>query len=315
MSGLYADQLATRALPRSPGWVLRSVLRRLSSLALELLPWVVLLAASGRALVGASRRHPGPVRFGLGWTALLVMLSAVPVFTRPRYTAPALPILAVVCSLLLVTLARDPAGARRLRLVARGVLLLVGLAGLVLAFVGTAIAPAWIVAGTLIVTAAALAACAGGGLLPLVALGLVLILAGGILQVLVRPLVAESPARALTACLSALGPDGTTAVLVGKLNGLAADLRLVSGGRLRVETVPNLATLQARDAGTRVVVAPEGIARRLETAGWPLEPCGRELRGQRWTVRDYWRLARARDLDAVRAEQGRRFYVVRRAPP
>src|SRR4029453_18789041 len=64
MSGLYGDQLVTRAVPRSAGLALRSALRRLSSLALELVPWEVLLASSGRALRGAGGRCIAAARFG-----------------------------------------------------------------------------------------------------------------------------------------------------------------------------------------------------------------------------------------------------------
>src|SRR4029453_7909984 len=85
------------------------------------------------ALGGAVRRCMAPVRFGLGWTALLLVLSAVPAFTPPRYRAPALPVLAVVCAVLLAALAPDPVAGRRIRLVARGLLLLLGVGGLALA--------------------------------------------------------------------------------------------------------------------------------------------------------------------------------------
>jgi hypothetical protein len=79
-----------------------------------------------------------------------------------------------------------------------------------------------------------------------------------------------------------------------------------------VETVPDLATLRTHEPEPAAVVAPEGIARRLEAAGWRLTPCGRELRTRHWTFRESWNLVRARDLEAVRAAQSRRFYVARR---
>src|SRR4029453_18387094 len=264
------------------------------------------------ALGGAVRRCMAPVRFGLGWTALLLVLSAVPAFTRPRYMAPALPVLAVVCAVLLAALAPDPVAGRRIRLVARGLLLLMGVGGLALALAGSTVAAPWVVAGTLTVAAATMALRAGEAL-TLVLLGVVAMLASGLVQILVRPTVVESPASALAACLSAPGPGDATAVLVGRLHGLAADLRLVSGGHLPVETVRDLARLRTHEPEPAAVVAPEGIARRLEAAGWRLTPCGRELRTRHWTFRESWNLVRARDLEAARAAQSRRFYVARRA--
>lgn len=312
VSGLYADQLATRAVARSAAWVLRNAVRQLGSVAVELLPWTVLLAASGRALARAFRGCTAPVLFGLGWTGLLLVVSAIPAFTRPRYTAPALPALAVACAMLFGALGRAPGSAARLRLLTHGVLLLVALGGLVLALAGSRIATAWVVAGTLVAVAAALALRAARDVAPLIALGVVVMLASGVVQVLVRPMVSESPAPALVACLTALGPEGGGTVLVGKVGSLASDLRLASGGRLAVATAPDLATLLARSPAPGVVVAPAGIARRLESEGWRLEPCGREVRGQRWTPRDYWHLVRTGDLDAVLAAKGRSFFVARR---
>jgi hypothetical protein len=307
------DQLATR-VPLSATRVPRSTLWHLRSIAIDLLPWTALVATSGRAFAGAFRRWRTPLLSALGWTGLLVTLSAVPAFTRLRYTAPALPVLAVACALLLVTVARDPGGARRVRVLTQGILALVALGALALTLAGSVIAATWAVAGTLIVVGAALAARARGDVFPLVALGLVIMLAGALGQLLVRPTVSVSPAPALTACLTARGPDGVETMLVGNLEGLAAQLRLASGGRLRVKTVTSVATLRGRTAEPGVAVAPEGIARRLESEGWRLEQCGRELRGQRWTARDYWHLVRTSELDALYAEKERRFYVARRAP-
>jgi hypothetical protein len=224
------------------------------------------------------------------------VLSAVPAFTRPRYLAPALPVLAVVCAVLLAALWADPVANRRLRLVARGFLVLVGLGGLALALAGTTVAASWVVAGALTAMAAAMALGASQAL-TLVLLGIVAMLASGLVQVLVRPMVLESPGAALAACLSAPGPDDATPVLVGRLHELAADLRLLSGGHLHVETVPGLATLRTYEPAPAAVVAPEGIARRLETAGWRL--------------RESWNLVRARPRgDACRAVAT----LLRRAP-
>lgn len=309
MRGLYDDQLA-RGLSDSLGLVARNAGRQIDSVVIGVLPWLALLAAGGGASVRTLRGRAGVARFALGWVALLVGLAALPNFTRPRYVAPALPPLAVVCGGVLAALARHRESAPRLRAVARGMLWLVAAAGAALTLAGTRVAVTWVVAGTLVTAAAAIALrVAHDDVAPLVALGVVVMLSGGVLVTLVARVVRESPALALAECLHAAGPDGTRAALVGEVGVLASDLRLASGGRLDLRTVPGLPRLEASNHRPALVVAPEGVARRLQALGWRLQPCGREVRAKGWSLAEWWSLVRSGDRERTLASRGRRFYV------
>jgi 4-amino-4-deoxy-L-arabinose transferase-like glycosyltransferase len=309
MRGLYDDQLA-RGLANSLGVVARNVGRQLGSLMMGILPWLALLAAGGGASVRTLGSRTRLAGFALGWVALLVGLAALPNFTRPRYVAPVLPPLAVLCGGVLAALAGHRDSAPRLRVIARGMLWLLAAAGAALTLAGSRVAVTWMVAGTLVTAAAAIALrFAHDDVAPLVALGVVVMLTGGVLATLVARVVWESPARALAECLAAAGPDGARATIVGEVGVLASDLRLASGGRLDPRTVPDLAQLEASNHRPALVVAPEGVARRLQALGWWLQPCGREVRAKGWTLAEWWSLVRSGDRERTLASQGRRFYV------
>jgi 4-amino-4-deoxy-L-arabinose transferase-like glycosyltransferase len=112
VTGLQMDQLDARGIVDSPGTVLGGAAHEIGSITMAFMPWAVLLAFRGRAVGAALRRHAGIVRFTLGWTVILLVLSTLLEFRRPRYVAPALPLLAIACAGLLEATTRAPPAAR-----------------------------------------------------------------------------------------------------------------------------------------------------------------------------------------------------------
>lgn len=300
--GLWADQVGDRTLGASIGGIARNLGAQAAALIVELLPWTAFLLAGGGATRAAAARRPTLLAFTLGWTVLLLLLSALPEFTRPRYLAPATPLLAIACAGLLADVARHVVPVGR---AARVLLAAIALGGGALALVGLRVAPAWIAAGTIVAGVAAVAPFrARDGVAALTALAAGAMLASGLLDGLVRPTVLASPAPALARCLEARGAAGLPAATVGEVNTIPADLRLATGGRLDVTMVPDIPRLQAGGVSYATLLAPGGVAGRLEALGFRLIPCGREVRGL--TPGDWWTVVRT---GRVGTDRERRFFV------
>ncbi len=303
--GLWADQVGERALGASLGGIGRNLGAQAATLLVELLPWTAFVVAGGRTALEAARGRAVLMGFTAGWTGVLLVLSALPEFTRPRYLAPATPLLAIACAGVLADVTRrTPLLGRTARL------LLVGIAVAAAAFAvaGVRIAPIWMLAGaTLAVVAGVAAQRPTNDVAALTGLAVVAMLGPGLLDALVRPTILESPAPALASCLAARGDGGLPAATVGEVNTIPADIRLASGGRLDVTMVPDIPRLEAGGRTYATLLAPGGVAGRLEALGHELEPCGREVRGL--APGDWWTLVVSGDPDAVRAARARRFFV------
>ncbi len=306
--GLYADQVGARAIGGSTGRLLRNLGTQLTATVTELLPWSALVLTGGRASLDAVRRHAAPVAFGVGFATLLLALAALPEFTRPRYMAPANPVLAIACAAILGEVTRRsplPANVSRLLLAAGTIV------GLLLAAAGLRIGPVWVAVGLVVAgVGAAAGARARDGVAPLVALAAVMMIASGLLDAVVRPGVHVSPAPALAACLLDRGPAALPIATIGEVNTIPSDLRLASGGRLDVATIPDIPHLQADGRTWGTLIAPGGVAGRLEGLGWRLTPCGREVR--RLGPADWWSLLRHGTLADLRIDQARQFFLASR---
>jgi len=272
MSGLYADQLGTRHILHSLDAVVRSAGHELGSMAIAFLPWTAVLVLRGRATIGAARRHAAASRFTLEWAILLILTSALLAFRRPRYVAPAIPILAVLCAALLVGMARNatPAPAVGHDRVGRHVM-------------------------------------------PFLALGFAWMLASGLFRGVVRPVLSESAAPAVMACLDASGADGAAAVAVGETAArVASDLRLLSGGLFDLAGVRG-PRMHLHRPPPSLLVAGDEEALDLRQAGWNVRPCGREARVP-WTFRHVVELVRTRDRERLLAARSRTVYLATRTP-
>jgi 4-amino-4-deoxy-L-arabinose transferase-like glycosyltransferase len=303
--GLWADQVGERALGTSLAGIAGNLGMQVATLLVELLPWTAfVLAGWGRSL-DAARGRARLVGFALGWTGVLLVLSALPEFTRPRYLAPGTPLLAIACAGVLADVTRRTAILER---AARALLIGVAVAAAVVAVAGLRIGPVWVVAGAMLAIVASIAARrTTDGVAALTGLAVVAMLGPGLLDAFVRPTVLESPAPALASCLAARGERGLPAATVGEVNTIPADLRLASGGRLDVTMVPDIPRLKSGGRTYATLLAPGGVAGRLEALGHRLEPCGREVRGL--APGDWWTLLRTGDLEAVRAARERRFFL------
>ncbi len=309
---LYVDQIGARPVVTSFGALLANVGSYLLGTAVDLLPWTLLLAvvvARDRDVLrrAVSRRRSLYV-FGVGWWLALVALFATHDFMRPRYLAPAYPILSVLLVAVLSEALRRREVARTLRAVADVLLVALAVAGAALAVTGAAVDRRLVVAGLLWVgtglAGVRLGRASTGAPLVAVAVATMIAIAGA--DSLVRPVFDASPARALAACLRARGSPATRAATVGVSPNLASKIRLVSSGTLDLATLPDdvdRPTLKRYG----VLVVPPARAAAWRDRGYTLEPCGYEY--VHWAVRDLWRLVTRRDrADAF--ERHRRYYFV-----
>lgn len=283
MVGLYDDQVTVRGVASSLPAALAHWCTYAGMTALDFVPWSVLaaiaVAMAPGAVAAALREGRYVARYAAAWwLGLSIVLAAVD-FVRPRYLAPAYPLLAIPLASVLLAAARDPVGGWVFPAVLRLTGLVVAVLGVPLVLPGALLdrrlalaGVVWVAAGTLALRAPAAdtpAADARQTLLGLVALAMLLF---GTSACFVHPVFSPAAEPSTARALLALGPDGERAVGLGLTDNMAGKLRLASGGRVPLAELPPAAL--ADPPANRVLVVRARAAAALERRGYLVHSAG-----------------------------------------
>lgn len=279
MQDHVADQVGTR-LEHHVGFIVGNLASYLFAFFRHALPWTLVLLAGlvwqRRVLAAFWRTRRPECLFLLSLAATLVVVFTFGNIRRTRYLAASYPMVAVLLAGALAPLLEDAqiqTWMRRLLRAAAGLALAVGV---FLLLAGAAMGPEFrLVAGGLVLLVlggagfAIRQATAGPATWLWIASAAVIAFALG--GAVVSPVFSPSPLRGVAAALDSAGAAGAPVLTLGVSRAAAAELRLLTGGRVALTEVATNAVGPCELAGDRVLTTSEHQL-ALARAGYAVQP-------------------------------------------
>jgi hypothetical protein len=275
-------------------------------------PWSILLLVACLVhrdiLVRFAREHRRMLWFGLGWFGLLFLIFSLGPVRRTRYLLPTYPLLAILVGAALNHYLADRSAARWLSRLSRAFLAVGAIAGGLLLVAGLRLGPELMAAGGVLLFTGIALGWAGRRMTPVASFALpawLWMIALGVVTNLIQPAFNPSPVPVMVLALESI-PAGTAPIgVVGAHESIAAQLRLATGGRLELRTLPAETSSLDLNQFEALLVFDEQIE-FLREKGWTLEPCG--VSHGRRSSRDVLRLLRTGDRAAFDAAAARQHY-------
>jgi 4-amino-4-deoxy-L-arabinose transferase-like glycosyltransferase len=278
------DQVARKVEFLDGGW-LYGIPAYLAVHVINLLPWSLLLIPI--ALFDRSRLVPSDPRarralwFVLPWSAVMAVAFGLGRMVEPRYLLPAGPLLAILLADL-VERADRRVTAPALAWLVGAMLVVFAAFGLTVSLLDAVLvgwAPALRALGlfALVAAAIALAALRGGALARAVGVGLAVFAAFPLTVLTLGPaLDADGGVRAIARELEGAPREGGAPVLLVGPEALANKLRVISGGRIAIDSWSPLPA--TRDAWPAAIVLPSQVAAPLDLTGYRATETATEVR-------------------------------------
>lgn len=282
----------------------------------QLLPWsfaaVFVAALDWRGAADGLREERAWLWFALGWILLFYVVFVPGNIQRTRYFLPVYPVLALVFTTVLLRYIgsrSEPIPATRTLWV---FYVLAGMAGALLAVVGSVLAGSVVICGLIVLGSSAAAWRLGRGLvipqkLALASGFLVLLLALNLL--LIVPVFVLSPAPGIVKFCSStpLVRRKAAVPMCGIDTGWASQIRALSGGAF----VPRLVRPEECDGALRgdgYVICSEKVLKEWSPSGARVQECG--TGSAPWKGRDYLGLLRSGAAQSVREALKTKFFFV-----
>jgi hypothetical protein len=109
-----------------------------------------------------------------------------------------------------------------------------------------------------------------------------------------------------------LGKEGEKVVALGLSDDHASQMRVLSGGRIEVQRVPDSAAAEAAATASLIIVS-EDIKQKMNLEGLSVQECGHDYK--KFKLKDFLDLISRGDKDAVFNGLKVRYYIAVRTHP
>lgn len=312
IKNFLADQVGER-FSGSRLYVLENTFMYLSALVTELLPWslIVLLALWRNTGTAKNflKEHKEKCLFIIGWYLVLFLLFTGGNIQRTRYFLPAYPLISALFTALLLKIANEGRLSRFIRNIHLPILLAGLFGGAILILIGIFMDPRMILGGIILVfmiISLYLAFRQRAFVFGLVTISLFLITAFSLTDIFVRPVFYVSPAPRIVERVLKHKQEKVRLVSLGLPQRYVGQIRVLSGGRIDVESLPKNVEVEKLDQYPMIILS-EFHKNRWDPKGYRLEEFGHSYK--KWNPHYLANIKNTSDLSAVIDQMKRRYYL------